>query len=195
MAFAFVLLVWLGLLIRAHVFIAANAARFPIADDVAVFGLAQPLGDFSWESLWALHNEHRVPLPRRVLHALSEGTGDLRAVMYRELELLGLVALAMILCARRLRGRASFADVFFPLVWLHVGNAENLLSSWQMVETLQVALVSALLLVALSSARPLLGGGFALLLPLCGGVGILQLPAWFAWLVFRRVHLVLLGLL
>ncbi len=182
------LLVWLGLLVRAHVFVALHAARFPIADDVAIWGLTPPLGDFSWGSLWALHNEHRVPLPRLVLHGLYRVTGDLRSGMYLELELLGAIALAMLLAARRLRGRSSFADLFFPLVWLHTGNAENLLSSWQLVETLPVALVCLLLLAATHSARPpgrarmLACAGAALCLPLCGGVGIVQLPAWVAWL-------------
>jgi len=208
LAFAFVLLVWLALLVRAHVFVAAHAARFPIGDDVAIWGLTPPLGDFSWQSLWALHNEHRVPLPRLVLFGLYRLTGDLRSGMYLELELLGLIALALLLCARRLRGRSSLADVFFPLVWLHTGNAENLLSSWQLVETLPIALVSALLLVAAGSSRTLVGATWALILPLCGGVGIVQLPAWIAWLALaarsgwrsqdraeRRASRILLGLL
>jgi hypothetical protein len=190
LAFAFVLLVWLALLVRAGVFVASDAARFPIADDVAIWGLTPPLGDFSWESLWALHNEHRVPLPRLILFGLSELTGDLRSGMYLELALLGLSALALLLVARQLRGRSSFADVFFPLVWLHTGNAENLLSSWQLVETLPIALVCVLLALAASSARPLrspralLASGCALCLPLCGGVGLVQLPAWAAWMAF-----------
>jgi len=188
LAFAFVLLVWLALLVRAHLFVAAHAARFPISDDVAIWSLTPPLGDLSWGSLWSLHNEHRVPLPKLIQFGLSELTGDLRAIMYLELELLGGSALALLLVARRLRGRSSLADVFFPLVWLHTGNAENMLASWQLVETLPIALVCALLALAASSPRPLrstqalFAAGCALCLPLCGGVGIVQLPAWAAWL-------------
>src|SRR5204863_7212781 len=108
------------------VFIAAYAPRTAYADDVSVFSpLAHREPYWSW--LWELHNEHRLPVPKAVQLALQQLSGDIRMGMYVEAEMYAAIALACILAARKLRGASRPWDAFFPLMWLQLGNFENLL--------------------------------------------------------------------
>jgi hypothetical protein len=194
-ALLLVLLVWLGMLAWAARSIALSAPLFPVLDERSAWRkLFPPFGALTWSNLWSYHNEHKIPLPRLVYYLLYVSTGDLRPGLYLQLATLALVALSMILLARRLRGRASFSDAAFPLLWLHTGNAFNLLSGFQFALTLPTALACAVLLAAASSprrprtGRALLAGLALAGLPLCGGVGITQAPAlaaWSAWTGWR----------
>lgn len=140
--------------------------------------------------LWSQNSEHRLPLPRLVNLGLLGATGDLRATMVFDTLALAALAAGMILVARRLRGRTSLADAFFPLLMLHLGNWDNLLWAWQIQFVLPTVLAGTVLLAIV--ARPTLatpwtacGGGLALVcLPLSGANGLLLAPplaAWFIW--------------
>jgi hypothetical protein len=101
---------------------------------------------------------------------------------------MGILALAMILVTKRLRGRLNYSDAFFPLLLLHWGHAANFLWSWQVTQILATVLAGILLLLVVPS-DPLLGVGKAvsagvclLLLPLCGINGVLLVPAMALWL-------------
>lgn len=188
--FGFLLLVWLQCLIATQVFIAYCAARTPVADDMSLFyvkGQGRPLLGF----LWALHNEHRLPLPKLVQYLLYQWTGDIRSGMYLQAQIYGAIALGCILVARKLRGGSRPWDLFFPLMWLQLGNSENLLMGFQLCIALPGAAVCTLLFLGVFSERRLwpsraLACGLALLaLPLCGGGGLLQTPflaLWAGWL-------------
>jgi hypothetical protein len=139
--------------------------------------------------LWAVHNGHRLPLPRLLLLGLLRLTGnDFRAGMYFNVLALGALAFALIWTARCVRGRAAYADAFFPLVLLHWGHAQNLLWSWQVVLVLPVVLAGALLIllarrgVRFSLAEAGLAGACLLALPLCGVSGLAYVPALALWL-------------
>jgi hypothetical protein len=191
-SFAFVLCVWLAALIATHVFIATYAARTPIADDVTMFVVVgQPRG--LWEWLWALHNEHRLPLPKLVQYALYLASGDIRSGMHAEAAILGATALACVLVARKLRGARPW-DAIFPLMWLQLGNAENLLMGFCLQNTIPMACVCALFFASvlsparLAPSRAIVSGLALVALPLCGGAGLLCCPAlaaWIAWLGWR----------
>ncbi|MBL8863798.1 MAG: glycosyltransferase [Planctomycetes bacterium] len=174
---------WLGLVTGAVVFIATYGSQIPFLDDLEILRLWMPTPERSLHGLWALHNEHRIPIPRLIQAGLLELTWDIRSGMYAQVVIHGAVSAAMILVARRLRGRTSWTDAFFPLIWLHIGNSNNLLMGWQISLALPTALaltwvLSTLLLRdTLSLGRAVLLSLLPVMLPLCGGPGIGQAPA------------------
>jgi glycosyltransferase involved in cell wall biosynthesis len=173
---------WAVMLAMAIAFVAEYAARIPFWDDLELLRLWLPTTERTLQSLWALHNEHRIPLPRAVEVGLLHLTGDFRSLMYFEVAIYALLSAAMILVARRLRGRTSWTDAFFPLVWLHTGNCENLLMGFQVSLALPTAFVCTLMLLVVTRPRGLslreaiVCGVLLLAMPLCGGPGITQTP-------------------
>src|SRR5262249_39810873 len=121
-------------------------------------------------------------------------TGDIRSGMYAEAQIIGATALACVLAARRVRGASRPWDAFFPLMWLQIGNAENLLMGFQLCIAIPTACVCTVFLAsvlspaALLPSRALTSGIALVALPLCGGSGMLYAPAlaaWTAWLGAR----------
>jgi len=187
----FVWTVFALLLLAAVAFVARFGSNVPIWDDwdlVPFLTGEQPV-TASW--LWSQHNEHRVPLPRLVHLVLNELFGfDLRIAMFLDVAAIGLLASAMIVTVRRLRGRASLTDAFFPLVLLHPGHAVNFLWSWQLQFFASTVLSGAVLLriarcrAGLSVASAAIGVGvLSVLLPLCGANGLSLVLPLTVWLV------------
>ena len=194
-AWAFVWSVWLVMMLAALVGFAKYGRNIPLAED---WLLVSPLTGNEpnlarW--VWAQNNEHRIPLPRLILLALLKAThGDFRVGMIFNIIVLGGLAFAMIRVARSLRGgRTSFADAFFPIALLHLGNWENLFWSWQLGLVLPTALTCAVLLVlashqALARPGPAVVAGISLvLLPLCGASGLVFVPFLALWLGYCGV--------
>ena len=188
--FVFVLLVWLQCLIATQVYIAYCASSTPVADDLALF-YVKAKGVTLGQYLWSLHNEHRLPLPKLIQYLLYDWTKEIRTGMFLQAQLYAATALACILVARRLRGGSRIWDIFFPLMWLQLGNSENLLMGFQLCIAIPGACVCSVLFLGALSERRLwpsraFGSGLALFaLPLCGGGGLLQAPflaLWSAWL-------------
>src|SRR5262245_23311143 len=107
---------------------------------------------------------------------------------------LGVTSLAMMRVAARLRGGPHPADAAFPLLLLNWGHVSNLLWGFQVQFSLSLLLASAvLLLVVRAGDRPAAGttifvGVCLLLLPLCGGPGLVFVPPvalWLAWAGLR----------
>jgi hypothetical protein len=115
--------------------------------------------------------------------AVTKAAGyDFRAGCYFIVALLSATAAAMILVARRLRGRQAHSDAFFPLITLNWGQADNLLVSYEIVFVLAFAVMAALLLIIVQPGRlsfraAMALAGCTLLLPLCGGPGLAFVPA------------------
>jgi hypothetical protein len=169
--------------------IALAGRNIPFAED---WGLVAPLTGhepdvFAW--LWAQNNEHRVPVPRLVGLTLVTLTRDYRAGMVLNACVLAGVAAAMMLVARRLRGgRTSYADAFFPLMFLHLGHWDNIVWSWQMQFVLATAATCVLLLMIAVHGRGDLGTrasivtGLALMaLPLTGATSLVFAPPLALW--------------
>jgi hypothetical protein len=186
---------WAVLLAGLLYYVGRFASDVPVVDDwefVPVLTGSVPL-DASW--LWARHNEHRLPLPKLLLVGLSATAGyDPRAGMYASCVLMGIAAAALILLARRLRGRTAYADAFFPLALLNWGQSYNLLVAIA-VHPVSCTLLAVLALVTLASTphlstgKAVLFGVLLICLPLCGGTGLALVPAlalWLVWIGMRR---------
>ena len=102
--------------------------------------------------------------------------------MYFNAGLLSAAAVSMLLLARKLRGYTSVTDAVLPLSILNLGQAENLLISFSLnlilTAWISVELIS---LASLAGRRSgwrlaLRFGLFLVLLPLCGGSGLVMLP-------------------
>jgi hypothetical protein len=180
---------WVMMLTSTLIFLARYASNVPSWDDwdmVPTLTHNQPV---TWEWLWSQHNEHRVPLPRLVFLGLNRlFMVDMRVTMYFDLVLMAALAAAMMVAARRIRGRSTPADAFFPLLLLQWGQAANLLWGWQLQFFASVALACiALIAIArvgsgvLPGRAALVVGICALLLPLCGANGLGMVPALAAW--------------
>ena len=190
----FVLAVWAVMLARALAFVAANASAIPFWDDLVIGPQIEGLRAVDARWLWHQHNEHRIPLPKLVYAALLTATHDVRSGMYAQVAILAALALACALAARRIRGRSSIADSFFPFLWLEVGNCENLLMGFQISLALPVAIATGVLLAVAAGRvppRPRAASAIAaalVALPLCGGPGLLPLPPLAAWAVWAGVR-------
>ncbi|MEQ9232886.1 hypothetical protein [Coleofasciculus sp. E2-BRE-01] len=191
----FVWAVWLVMILFALGCIVKYGRNIPLAED---WTLVAPLTGnepdlASW--LWSQNNEHRLPLPRLMLLGLLKLTGDFRAGMVFNVITLGVVAAFTIRVARHLRGgRTDYADAFFPIALLHMGNWENLLWSWQLSFVVPTALIFALLLVMVThptlatSGAAVLSGVSLVLLPLCGAVGLVFALFLAPWLIYWGVR-------
>jgi hypothetical protein len=184
--------IWLIMLGAALFYIVKYRSNIPVWED---WFLVSPLTGnepdlLKW--LWAQNNEHRIPLPRLILLGLLKiANGDFRIGMLFNVISLGVISLAMILVARKLRSdRTSFTDAFFPIALLHLGNWENLFWSWQITFVIPAALTFALLLVfvgyttLVTPAAAVISGTCLMLLPLCGANGLLIVPLIALWLIY-----------
>ena len=194
-ASVFVWSVWLIMMLVALICTFKYGRNIPLSED---WFFVQPLTNnepdlSAW--LWRQNSEHRVPLPRLILLGLLKLTnGDFRIGMVFNVVTLGAISFAVILVARHMRGgRTSFADAFFPIILLHLGNWQNLFWSWQIGFVLPTALTLTLLLVlvryqTLTTPVAALISGFSLMmLPLCGANGLLIVPITAFWLIYTGV--------
>ena len=140
--------------------------------------------------------EHRFILAKALLYPmwLASG-GDFRVSMYFTAFVLIALALACITVARRLRGRASFADAFFPLTMLSLSHGENTLFFAQVFFVAPASLLTVGILLIASGRWVGRSGLFALLciclvlMPLNGGIGMLFVPPlilWYGWAARTR---------
>jgi hypothetical protein len=192
---AFVWTVWTLILVGSLAFVGVNSSRIPLFDDwvfVPYLAGEAPIG-VNW--LWSQQNEHRVVLFRLVTITLLKLTdGDFRAPMLFGVAALGGVSFAMIGAAKTLRGRMSITDAFFPLV-LFLGTARQFYWATGLFYCLPVALTCGLLLIMvkrgvwITQGSGILAGICLILLTLCGGPGLLLIPAIMIWLAFSWILL------
>jgi hypothetical protein len=139
--------------------------------------------------LWTQHNEHRVPFHRLLYLALFRLTSDYRAGMAAELAVLSGLALGLMRLAAAVRGGSAWPDVYFPLILLHPGHAENWLWGDQLCLALGTAFVGGIIVAAVRwrEATALRGGllaGVCLIGAMgCGAPGLPYLPPVAVWLV------------
>jgi hypothetical protein len=147
--------------------------------------------------LWEQNNEHRTPVPRLLfLAALELSGGDFRAGMILSVVLLGVIGAAMLLVVRTIRGgRTTYSDIFFPVIFLNIGHAQNVLFSWQLQFVVSVVLSCVVLLVVTRREvrltwRAVLSAGLSLvLLPLCGANGLFIAILMSPWFFLKgRLH-------
>src|SRR5437763_5735483 len=176
---------WSAMSAAAVGFVLAFGVNFPFMDEWAtVPALAAPRPDPAW--LWERHNEHLLPLPRLVYWAAFHLTGDLRAGMFVSAVAWSALAKLLADAARTVRGRAAYADVFFPVVLLNWSQYENLLMSYQVgfacSSVLAGLTLRELALGGVTTGRVLRVGLYAALLPACGGPGLVLAGPGVPWL-------------
>ena len=120
--------------------------------------------------------------------ASSVPSPDFRAGLYLNAGLLSAAAASAILLARRIRGRTSLIDVVLPLSMLTLGQWQCLMISF----ALNLVMTSCISWSLHRYRRPLvqvtdsrlcfLIGGLLVLLPLCGGSGLVMVPPLALWL-------------
>src|SRR5689334_22268107 len=128
----FVGVVWALMVASTSLYVARYGTAMPMSDDLTQIAFLVPGQRISWSWAWTQHYEHRMPIPLYLYHELVEITRDFRTGTWIEVFLLAALSLAMLLAARRIRGRASYTDAFFPLLWLHWGHSDTLLHSFQL---------------------------------------------------------------
>lgn len=169
-------------------YVATGSTRVPFLDDVTMAEWLQPGRTQTPEILWMQHNEHRIPLPRLVYVALACASGDLRAGLWLDVVLLGVLTLLFVNDARALRGRSHPTDAVFPLLLFSLGNSENLLSAFQLTLILPAVLSGILLSILVrrdvlgSVPVSILTGAVLILSILCGTVGVVPAVAVGVWL-------------
>lgn len=182
------------MLAAAVCLVAKYGSNIPSWDDWDMVPFVTGHQPITMKWLWSQHNEHRVLLPRLLFLGLMRlVTMDFRIGMYANVLATGGLALALIFSARRLRGRSSFLDAFFPILLLNWGQAANILWCWQLQFYASMLLASAVLALVSRALTPpkLLPsaaiGGCVLLLPLCGANGVSLVPALALWLEYGAV--------
>ncbi len=163
--------------------IARYGHNVPLAED---WNMVPPLTGNEpsfWGWVWSQNNEHRLPVARLLYLAALTVTRDFRSGMVVDTLLVAALAGGLILAARRVRGRTSVVDAFFPVVMLHLGHWENLLWGWQMQFVLVLVAIGVLLAMLVRAQTPvaprtaLLLGATVALLPLGGGSALPMVPA------------------
>jgi hypothetical protein len=184
-----VIAVWAVSTAAAFWFVGTDVSDVPWGDEFDIVPIVTGDRPFSLQWLWEPHNEHRIPLPRLIRYGVLVLTGtDFRAAPYLITAMLSGLGLATAVGAARVRGRFAITDAFFPLVWLHWGQVENIIWGFQIQFALSVLLTTIVLLVVLTRSRVLslrpvvLAGGCTLLLPLCGTNGAVTAAPLAAWL-------------
>jgi len=186
----FVWSVFGALALSSAAFVARYGSDVPIWDDYefvpAVVG-EEPV-TLGW--LWEQCNEHRIPLPKLIFVLACRAAGnDVRAGMAASVATLSMLAAGMVVLAGRLPGGARPSDAVFSLLLLNLGHASNLLWSIQFIHVISTGIGTALLILIAWRGRwpgptAALAAGVALgLLPLCGGTGLLYVPALASWLL------------
>src|SRR5262249_16016070 len=107
---------------------------------------------------------------------------------------MGILAFGMIMVAKRVRGRASYADAFFPLALLHWGMPDILFLSVLLCYVVPAVLAGILLLVIVGRGTQItlcsaVVAGICLIpLPLCGFGGMVFVPLPVVWLGYVGIH-------
>jgi hypothetical protein len=169
----------------AILLIQQNARNVPYMDDFALVSVMTGHEPVSLRWLWSQSNEHRPVVPRLILAGLYRFIEkDFRVGMYVNVGFMSAAAASMILLARRIRGHSSVTDVVLPLSILNIGQAESLFINSALNLVLSAWISFALIAGAgLNGWRLALTVGlFLVLLPLCGGSGLVMLPPLMLWL-------------
>jgi hypothetical protein len=181
--------VWGAMTVALVLFIQHYTRNLPFMDDFEMVPMMTGQEPVSFGSVWAQHNEHRPVISRLILTGLSRFVANGFYVgKYFNVGLLSVTAASMLLLVRRLRGRTLVTDSVLPLSILNIGQVESLvitfamnliLSTWITIELIRTA--------SLADRRPgwatvLSSGVLLVLLPLCGGSGLVLLPPLVLWL-------------
>jgi hypothetical protein len=186
--------VWGAMTVATILFIRQYSRNIPYVDDFSLVRMMVGNEPFTLRWLWSQHNEHRPLVSRLIMAGLHRFiVRDFRVGQYFNAGLLSATAASMIVLARRLRGHTSLLDVALPLSILNIGQSQTLLIGFAMNLVLTSGISCALIWLA-SIPKSSLGwpmtlklGVYLVLLPLCGGGGLIMLPPLLVWLVYDSI--------
>ena len=188
----FVLGTWLILTVVALGFVTVYGNRTPRWEDwfFVPFVTGARRVDLSW--LWESVRGHRVPISKLVFIACYSLFGfNSKPILYLNVLLFSALSLGLLWAIRKVRGRWSYADAFFPIVLLNLGHAETF--SWaQTFAYLSATCLETLLLIiivthrgALNRMSLVLAGASLVLLPLTFGGGLIFAAMMVPWMVYQ----------
>jgi hypothetical protein len=187
--------IWAVLSLAGFCFVAVFGLRFPLGDEWHWVGRVTGDEPVTLAWLWSQHNEHRMFLPRLIYLGLGAISGhDFRAGCFFNVFILSGLSFAMMAAARRMRGKTSLCDAFFPLALLHWGQYDNLIWGFQLNFVTSVVLEGCILLIVLRTGRRIsmksvvLLTLFLVLLGLCGSYGLVFLPPMACWLIYASAR-------
>ena len=191
-----VLVIWAGMFLGALAFVGRYSSSVPYGVDdwwyvPYLTGHARIL-PFLWEQT----AQNRYPVTRAVfLGLLKLGGGDYRTVLFFEVLSLGMLSLAMIQAAKKVRGCTSYTDTFFPLVLLSWGLAQMHLLWASGIHYLVPTFLAFTLLVIiirrgvdLTPGTGILAGITLVMLALASGSGLLYTFALGPWLLWCGIR-------
>jgi hypothetical protein len=185
--------IWLLLLVGALTFVLTYGSYVPFMDEWEMVPVLTGEQRVTLDWLWTQDSESRVPLPRVLLLALYRlSGGDFHIGLVVNVVVVGALSLAMIRLARRLRGRTSYLDAFFPLVLFNLDQEIVFLGLGINVIT-STALAGVVLLLIIRHGQQcglgnmLLAGTCLVLLTLSGSTGAVLVPALAVWLGYVAV--------
>jgi hypothetical protein len=185
--------VWAAMLLAALGFVAKYGSNEPHWDDWGFVTELMADEPVTLATLWAQNNEHRHPLQKLLWLAGVKWAGDFRAILVFNVLSLAALAFVLILASRNQRGWTAYRDAFFPIALVNLGHGQVFL--WPNLITYTVpAFLTGLWLgivvrrgCRLTLGSGMLAGACLLLLPLCGGMGLVLLPALATWLGYSSV--------
>jgi hypothetical protein len=187
---------WALLFLSALAYVWRYSHDIPYEDEWALFvpiitGQQRPTVSWLWQQYW----QHRLPLPKLIIHAGQKlGVKDLRVPAFLNVCAVAILALLMIMVAKRLRGHTSYMDAFFPLALLHWGRPEIFLRCLFFFYVIPTVLAGILLLIIvgwgsqLNIRSAVLAGVCLVLLPLCGTPGMVCVLLPILWLGFTGMR-------
>jgi hypothetical protein len=179
-ASAFTWGVWAILSLMAVRFVWLSGSVVPFVDDWNFVPHALGAVPFSLSWLWEQFLEHRAPLHRLLGYLSYRAFGlDDRPILLLDVGLLCLLAAVLMWAVRKVRGRPSYADAFFPMVLLHPGHVETFY--WAATNTYVLATFLAVVVMVIffvTGARftpgsAAIAGACLVLLTLSHGFGLL----------------------
>ena len=173
----FVWAVWVAAFLSALVLVVVNGRDVPFHEDFTMAPAMTGHQDNFLGWLWSQNNEHRVPVPRLVYLGLLKLWPDFRVGMVFNVVLLAAIAAAFLVFLHRMRGRSRWTDAFFPIVFLNLGNWENMGWGWQLQFVVATALACVLLMGIASrgeitTGRAILVGACLVGIPLTGATAL-----------------------
>jgi hypothetical protein len=181
--------IWAALSFWMVTFVATFGVDFPYYDEWEMIPTLVGANPITLGWLWWQHNEHRIMIPRLVYLAVEKlARYDFRGGMYFDALALSASAAALIVVARRARGYTKYTDAFLVLALLNLGQAQNLVNSFQ-VAFISGTLLSVAVISLSAQLRMEFRGAVALgictaMMPLLGGHGLALVPALSLAVVF-----------
>jgi hypothetical protein len=164
--------------------VARYGLNIPYWDDWNLVPYAAGRQPITWQWLWALQEDHRIPLPKLIFVTLYRlGHGDVRVIMFANLAILCSIAWLGLTVARRRRGESQLSDALIPLLLVGIANYSNLVSANQIQYISSIGLFWLAVCVILWQpdwfrSKTVVGLGVCIVcLPLTGSTGVaLVLP-------------------